>query len=685
MARNQAPPHPTIAVVGDVAVDWFQVVEPEKPLRIVPKGGGALLVADLLTRHGITVCTYDQGFLKTARPQYGLSSFLQAQKFRASRSSDESDEKPTTPYRITKLVGISQQTVEPLVREPFNQSTDWVVIFDSKIAGGGPSFRDDKASWLPILNEASRANIVIRTDSPEDNILLAYLVEHHEQRLLIVVNVEDLRRIGIEISRGLSWESTAADIFTQLRSNDKLTQLRRAKHVVIRLGLDGAIHYFDDHGTQRCDLYYIHNSIEGEYEEEFCGRMSGYRSVFCAALTSELATHKSAGKTFSTTESIRYAIMNGLAATRRFLALGYNSEMQIPNVLTRFNEDTTAIAVGSIPNRREPKDLMPGAWSFAYARSQKEQLELARNIVVKGSIQSDIPIVNYCALTSVDRQEIENYRNVRNVMRQYLNSNSTKPLPLAVFGDPGSGKSFGVTEVSRSLRNSASISFNISQFNSPTDLSNCFHEIRDIGLKSGASAPLAFFDEFDAINGETPYGWLRYFLTPMQDGRFFDRGREYSIGRVIFIFAGGTCPNFEDFRRKAEGHTTAKGKDFISRLRGYVNVMGVNEASNSDSGFKLRRAVIIRSIVERQFSNLLHGNDGQTKEMDIDLGVLNGLLSTKEYCHGARSIQALFEMSALSNKQGFTRSDLPVREQMGMHVDVASFMQLVDSSTVGGA
>jgi hypothetical protein len=63
----------------------------------------------------------------------------------------------------------------------------------------------------------------------------------------------------------------------------------------------------------------------------------------------------------------------------------------------------------------------------------------------------------------------------------------------------------------------------------------------------------------------------------MQDGAFQDGQINHPIGRSIFVFAGGTSTTMAAFD---QGPTNAfkdvKGPDFISRLKGFINVLGSN-------------------------------------------------------------------------------------------------------------
>ena len=146
-------------------------------------------------------------------------------------------------------------------------------------------------------------------------------------------------------------------------------------------------------------------------------------------------------------------------------------------------------------------------------------------------------------------------------------------MSLAIFGPPGTGKSFIVREILKAARSSAAragsgdaLVYNLAQFTKPENLTTAFHQAQDRALSE--EVPLIFFDEFDA-NLDLPYGWLKYFLAPMEDGKFkgADTEGSYSVGRAIFIFAGGTAETFDKFKAKVTEEKNAKGLDFISRLR----------------------------------------------------------------------------------------------------------------------
>ncbi len=203
--------------------------------------------------------------------------------------------------------------------------------------------------------------------------------------------------------------------------------------------------------------------------------------------------------------------------------------------------------------------------------------------------------------------------------------------------------------------------------------------------------PLVFFDEFDSTFGE-PLGWLKYFLAPMQDGKFKAGERMYSIGKAIFVFAGGIAHSFYEFydkRKDDESFKRAKGPDFVSRLRGHVDIAGVNPTPQAkpsggaeaaarnltiDPVLMFRRAILLRSILESCLGEIINPN---TKEARIDFRVIRAFLGVQEYKHGVRSMQAIIEMTRVSNRRDIQRSSLPFREQLNMHVDDGEFLRLV--------
>ena len=202
---------------------------------------------------------------------------------------------------------------------------------------------------------------------------------------------------------------------------------------------------------------------------------------------------------------------------------------------------------------------------------------------------------------------------------------------------------------------------------------DAFHQIRDVGLSG--KIPLVFWDEFDTTLDGNKLGWLRFFLTPMQDGEFQQGQLTHPIGNAIFVFAGGTAESIEEFE-KQEKLKEAKDPDFLSRLKGFLNVLGPNPQNTdkkADPFFIVRRALLLRSIFERETPQLFK----EKEVLRIDTGILRAFLQIDKYLHGARSMEAIVAMSRLGNATRFSRSYLPPEKQLRLHVDPQVFIALL--------
>ncbi len=182
-----------------------------------------------------------------------------------------------------------------------------------------------------------------------------------------------------------------------------------------------------------------------------------------------------------------------------------------------------------------------------------------------------------------------------------------------------------------------------------------------------------FWDEFDSALDNRELGWLVSFLAPMQDGAFTQNGIMRPIGPAIFIFAGGTHATMESFKNRALELPGAKATDFLSRLRGFVDVLGPNPDSHDDRTYPLRRAILLRAILQSNAPQIFTGD-----EMRIDRSLLAAFLDVPKYLHGSRSMEAIIEMSATSHKMSFERSTLPAVHQLALHVDADAFMAIVE-------
>lgn len=558
------------------------------------------------------------------------------------------------------------------------------------------------------------------------------LSKHCSSNLILVVSADQLRRADVRISRGLSWEATVEDLSAELQNNPALEPLLKARHLIVTFKSDGAF-WLDNAGDERraSMLVFDAATAEGEWSEsQGKGTTFGYMSCFVAALVRELCN-----TTDAATPDFEAALIAGLTASRVLRRTGHglvslpdpkNPKKKIENPDPGFPFATIAETIlDSLKNRMDisnfvsaPVPSLPrsrGDWMMLdewqlHARGQARQrphsgAALAVTVVGPGALRR-FPVARFGGLQTVDRKEIESLRTIQQLIRNYEAGRPQKePLSIGVFGPPGAGKSFGVTQIAEAVlgKNVAIKTFNLSQFRDASEIVSALHQVRDLAL-SGAT-PVIFWDEFDAKN----YEWLQYLLAPMQDGKFQDGPITHPIGMCVFIFAGATSQTYDAFgpinpdnsdqisaadfnaldpTQKAELETNwhhfvlRKGPDFKSRLAGFLNVLGPNPRQDcvveqgrrrwrdapDDFCCPVRRALFIRSQFKLK--------DGQQLEMDP--GVLRALLNIPHYKAGARSLVFLCQQLKRSASGTPRRSDLPGWQLLDMHVDAARFWEICE-------
>ena len=272
---------------------------------------------------------------------------------------------------------------------------------------------------------------------------------------------------------------------------------------------------------------------------------------------------------------------------------------------------------------------------------------------------------------------------IMKILKEYVvRKKVSSPFSIAVFGPPGSGKSFYVKQILEYLKTelakdnvrqfvSKQVVVNLSQLSSHKELADAFH-------KSGEDEEITrvfFFDEFDTPLNRVTLGWLRWFLAPMQDGQFFCDGMTISIKKAIFVFAGGTAATFDEFRERAESYPDFREKkvpDFISRLRGFIDIEGINQWKEDR---ELRRALVLGSLLERRWPTLRKKGKG----FPINDKLARKLLSKAHFVHGVRSMEALLDMSPWNQKRTLSEKHLPDNQLKVLHISRG----LLDNKMIG--
>lgn len=742
---TNAPGQRKVVVSGDMTLDWnFAHAmglqhgtlswNMDSSFNVHMRPGGSALLADLLKE------TAKQLAAGGAAPQVVQADISKVPlhqnegKFHHSYavwSLFRYDEKspPEKPdcyaWRVKDFLGLKRATDNSaFIRDCWEQvAVDLpdasLLVLDDAALG----FRQYQQVWGEALKRGENAPWVIlkMTRPVADGPLWNHLHRHWADRLVVVVPVNDLRLTEARISRELSWESAAQDIVWELAYSPHLKKLSDCAHVIISFDTVGAVLVSkaakaspgagqDDPGSSRT-LIFDHRTIEGMWVQAYPGGVIGYTSCLVAGVAREFMRSPGA-------PDLRAGIKNGLAAMQRLHKEGYGVKevkdssppavsFPVEQVVGQMSEDNAkSFADTPIedPTRFLNQPSVDGAgaaaarpWRILHeqggAAGQGEESylwTLAKRIVRQGpkEVLKDKPLGEFGKLLTADRREVEGFRSIRALMSEYSRQlRQERPLSIAVFGPPGSGKSFGITQVAESVlpNRVRKLTFNLSQFSSPTEIFGALHQVRDVALSG--SLPLVFWDEFDASLAGRPLGWLRYFLSPMQDGQFQQGEVTHPVGRSIFVFAGGTSEtreafgaNFDEEERKA-----LKLPDFISRLKGSVDILGPNPRGGdpaADPDYTVRRAILLRSFVENYALHLFQPPDRKGR-LQIDSGVLRAFLKISDYRHGARSMESIVAMSLLAGKVRFERSALPTEAQLDLHVNGRAFLALVQQIMAG--
>jgi hypothetical protein len=609
----------------------------------------------------------------------GITNWERGSWVIADPFSNWPDEHPPQALLILDDPGKGPDQPDPLKSETVQ--LDWVTPKNLKA-------RNVDAIILR-LNSRSMAEGRRLTDS--DLFALLDKEEHAAMREMttVLTTVRNLRANGVRVGASLSWERMLDDVVAAARECFK----GRFGRVIITIGLCGAVVIEKQGGKQFATLVFDRYGQELDFESEHEGRVLGSSTCLLAALATSWREGTLGGPT-----GWPNATRAGLAMMRTLSEKGYlQSRYPRSRPVLEFPIEVLRATYYSFEGSDAQKDLglfsqeghgypksAAAPWTILEDSLKPEDLtEKAKEIVRRGvKVLQGVPVERVEKWYSADRSEIEGVRSVRNAIRDYLQKDrktETKPLSIAVFGPPGAGKSFVVQQIAKreGVKEKAQLTFNLSQYESPAELAEAFHQARDMLLNE--DTPLVFWDEFDSFTAGGRLGWLRHFLSPMQDGQFIDRGKVHPVGRGVYIFAGGTKPSFAEFIAThpeplvADEEKNAKKPDFISRLRAYIDVKGPNPTSKDDSFWVIRRAFLLRSCLEKYAVQIIRG-----EEIALDDGVLNAFLMTRDYRHGARSMENIVRLSDFAGKTKFELSSLPPEHLLEMHVpDVRDFMKLV--------
>ena len=436
-----------------------------------------------------------------------------------------------------------------------------------------------------------------------------------------VISADDLRATGAMISKAVSWERTAMNLLWQLRNNTKINYLLQSPRILVTFGTEGAVYVAVKDGVFQnpAYLYLAH------------GRNEGFAHTI---LTQEEIT----------------ALAHAMESS--------DDKPELPGMPY----------CHEIPILPDGNTQPPESFFLAEKDGFDEMIRLAMNYVMGvGNALSKLPLLEIGGLITYDRMEIEAFSVIRNALDDYKKGSDKKPLTIAMFGSPGSGKSFGIKEIANKLFSKDELlskTFDVSQLSCVGELMKAFEWVCEVNEQG--KLPLLFLDEFDSAFEGTALGWLKSYLAPMQDGEYYDATGKHKLGKCILVFAGATSTTFSEFRSPDDlkFFKSQKGPDFVSRVKCVIDVAGPNPRTGSEKSYILRRAVLLRNFLNKHNIS------------KADESVIQAMLLVPFYKFGARSMETIIKMSHCEDGV-LHPTNLPMGNQMEAHIPVRAFTNLL--------
>lgn len=479
-----------IVVAGDVNIDWYFWKRASDSntdetihwklydgLNMCPQIGGALLLSDMLKESTVRndrIKIIDQKPKNSDQPKSTDLDLLNdpSKTLHTNIKLDlfpdwKSDSKKQV-YRVKTFLGFTtpknyfkpatsaknKDYPDTLEIAEDDEKADFVVILDV-----GNGFRDTREKWPKAIIEEKRKPIIIHYMNLPlfKGDLWEHVKQYHSQKLILILNAEDLRKLGANISRSLSWEKTALEFLWEMNTNTALAEIKNLPNVIVRFGLEGAIHYNGKDRNISSKLYFDPSSVEGGFwDSKKFGVMKGISAVFVSSLTSKLISNFDDGEISD--KGIKEGIEFGLLKSREFMRKGHGNEFmrkgygnkeknnekldpeffsQISKNLFKLEkeddqEGNDHIECVELPHAECYTEPDPIFWSILKEKTKginQDLVEFAVKIVIEGSsVLKCYPAGYFGKLTTVDRAEIESYRSIMNIMEGYINSEKHQGL-----------------------------------------------------------------------------------------------------------------------------------------------------------------------------------------------------------------------------------------------------------------
>ena len=502
-----------IFISGDITIDWnLARIRRSKGLthgwgfedctRASSQPGGAALIGNLVAVVANDLKENEGPGIEVVQPRISGTPIEPVDaRYHHSYAMWSSFDKAKV-WRVEEFLGLdrctnieaSDRNATPLPQGGFSAS-DLVILDDADLG-----FRDHHENLLDSLQaEGSAPWILLKMSQPiAQGSLWASLLENFADRLIVVTTVNDLRRTEVQISSGLSWERTAQDIAWELVHNPQVNGLARCAAAIVSFDTAGAVILHRDPGAGengnhsialQHHLIFDPKVVEGMWQASHPGGMIGYTTCLIAGIARQIAIDPEQ-------PDLLTGIKSGLEAQRDLHLFGYENlatgdkpELSFPferitKVLSRTETPFTVAEIQDpvrfLHSMEDETEKAPagGYWTILQDRYRDNLDQISEQIVLQGPQETikEVPLGIFGALLTVDRQEIESFRSIHSLVGEYLNQESPKrPLSIAVFGAPGSGKSFGITQIAKSLAPGkiSVLEFNISQFEFSREDNRC--------------------------------------------------------------------------------------------------------------------------------------------------------------------------------------------------------------------
>ncbi len=353
-------------------------------------------------------------------------------------------------WRLKDNLGYGTCCLEDSKEYPFTVSRDNEDDCDiAVIADNALGYRFHPSLWPRFLkeNQANKPDwVILKMSHPIcKGDLWRKLRSDYQDRLILTVSSDDLRKLEVMISTGRSWERTIQDILVEIETNPALSAITNCKHLVITFDTEGVLWISNPDSVNRsCRLVFDPEYLEGQWKNGVEGQSIHNDAFFLAGFSTQLIQSKPENK-------IENGLHAGLNATRQSILSGHGRVSSVvPSIpLNEIIESTSGLKRISdfcslsidITNAISKKN-----WTFIEEKApqssplygQAWQVALRGEKALRG-----IPYARFGVLFTVDKNEIESLNNIRQLINDYIASGSSeKPLSLGVFGPPGSGKSF---------------------------------------------------------------------------------------------------------------------------------------------------------------------------------------------------------------------------------------------------